>query len=136
MLRTVRWWSQERVIDYLSQVAAKCLTDNRELPVFFLHDSTREGIRWANEIQQGPSRLPWEQHTKIDIGLTPEDVKKLKTLRPLRPALREYELPVDSLPYTVLETGLRGAFEELAPFSALIANQEHGYGSDTTTHFG
>ena len=123
--------------EYLVQIASKCLTDNPALPVFFLHGSTPEGMRWREEIQRDPAVLAWSDHPKIDFGVSPNDVKSMKILRPLKPSRQRYELPVDAIPYPTLASALGASLEQQVPFSVILAQYiSHDSGGADGTRFG
>ncbi len=114
---------------YLLPLAARMLEENAELPVFLLHDSTPHGVQMAARLGKS-SPLPIEGHDIIDLGVTPDDVKRLRRLRPTRPQANQYAVPVDLLMYGALFLALTRAITEKAPMALLIAHAHQGGGDD------
>ena len=123
--------------EYLVQHASKCLAENPDLPVFFLHDSTPKGMRWVEEINSEPGVLPILEHSRIDLGVSPEDIKSMQILRPIKPSRQRYEIAVDAIPYASLAAALGAALEQQVPFSVIMLSQgyQDGGGPDGG-HFG
>ena len=105
---------------YLTPMAVQVLEQNSEMPVFFLHDATREGLAWFEQISKS-KKLPWQDHAKVDLGIYPDDIRRIKKLRKLRPELSNYGLEIDVLPYAMLVVGLEVAIEERQSLGYLLA---------------
>ena len=121
---------------YLVQPACKALTDDPDLPVFFLHDADPTGQQWATFMISEPKVMPWADHTKIDLGLHPVDVAKIKRLQSLRPDIQDFQLPVDALPYGMLALGLQNALEQKTTLTELLAMRETASQTDMIGSFG
>ena len=120
--------------EYLLDRVVRELEENEQLPVFFLHDATQEGAAWVREMQESES-LPWHHHPKVDLGMAPQDMEKVKRLAPLHPERVNYALPVDALPWGMLAAGLGLAVEQQASLGALLATAETR-GEASTSSFG
>jgi hypothetical protein len=104
---------------YLVPLAAKALTDNPQLPVFFLHDATDEGVEMAARLGQS-GMLGGEQHPQIDLGLFPQDVQRIPKLKALKPRKVNYRLAVDMIPYAALSAVLTQALAEQVSLGQLL----------------
>jgi hypothetical protein len=119
--------AQERVLilseggypAYLLPVAERCLQDNPQLPVYLLHDATRQGATMATRLQIS-TLLPLAGHPLLDLGLFSHDVKRLHRLRALKPQRRDFALPVDCLPMAVLGAGVTQAMAANLAFSDIL----------------
>ncbi len=108
---------------YLRDTAARLLEEIPDLPVFVLHDATQEGEAFGRAVTEGATSVPhWlRDRNVVDLGLFPGDFKKIKRLRPLKPHLLDYRLPVDYLPFAMLSSGLALAMDEGVSLGALLA---------------
>ena len=91
--------------DYLLPRARELLRERPDLPTFLLHDSTASGMGMRARIDQG-RLLPVAGHPIVDLGITPEDVGKLKRLACVEPKRQGNRVAVDLLPFAMLATGL------------------------------
>lgn len=84
--------------------------------VFLLHDATRKGEAMERHLRQsGPFSL--EGAEVIDLGLDPEVVPRVRSLRKVRRGVGDGEMPVDAIPFGVLSTMVTCGFLEMHPFS-------------------
>ena len=113
---------------YLQPVAEKALQENPQLPILLLHDSTLDGLEMPVRLPTRAAWLPVGEHPVIDLGITPEDVKRLKQLRPTNPGGRNYEIPVDCLLYASLAQKVGVAGEQQTPMTELLAEPEFEIG--------
>ncbi len=109
---------------YLMAIAQRLLHENANLPVFLLHDSTMVGQMMQ---QHSSFRELLEGHPVVDLGLYPDDVKGLRRLRYLKPKRRNFEIPVDFLPYGLLAPGLAAAMDEGIPLGELLNRSKASY---------
>lgn len=111
--------SANRYPDYLMPHVEKVLTENPELPVFFLHDSTSKGmgIFKNKQLSNFPS---FAGHPVIDLGIFPEDVPKIRRIRPTKPITSEYAVEVDLIPYNMLSSMTAEAVARMIPFNEAI----------------
>ena len=72
-----------------------------------MHDATPAGIAMLARLRKSRV-LPLADRDVIDAGLFPADVTWLAELAPAIPAGYTQSVPVDSLSYDALFTGLRG----------------------------
>ena len=108
--------------DYLIPQAVKALEQNPDLPVYFLHDATTVGQNWFDVISNS-DKLPWRDHPLIDMGLYPEDMRRIKRLRPLKPETEDFALAADVLPMAMLSLGIAVALDEQLSLGELLADE-------------
>ena len=108
---------------YLQPIARELLEDQPDLPVFLLHDATRQGTLLKQRVMTR-SGLPLEGHPVTDLGMFPEDFQKLKRTRFVSPDEKERRLPLDALPTSFLATGLGVAFAQGLAFREIIKDQQ------------
>ncbi len=109
--------SRERVLivsldlypTYLVPVAAELLREREDLPVYLLHDATASGVTMLDRLA-ATDTFPITNHPTIDLGITPDDVRRLRRLRPMKPKRFDYEAPIDFLLSAELASGLAQAF--------------------------
>jgi hypothetical protein len=106
---------------YLLPHIEKLLMQRPDLPVVLLHDSTEHGVAMAERIKKS-ELFPLADHKLIDAGLYPAQVKSLKSLEPLVPESTAYRLPVDTLPFAAMISGLAGA-TMLPMYGAALVDQ-------------
>ncbi|MDH3719291.1 MAG: hypothetical protein OES79_14320 [Planctomycetota bacterium] len=112
---------------YLVPLAVKALTDNPQLPVFYLHDATDEGVEMAARLGQS-GMLAGEQHLQIDLGLFPQDVERIPKLKALKPQKVNNQLAVDVIPYAVLSAMLTQALAEQISLGQLLVISSSQFG--------
>ncbi len=105
--------------DALAREARRVLTERPDTKVIALHDATPEGVAMLARLLK--SRLfPLDQRTLVDAGLFPADVTWLAELAPAIPAGHTHRVPVDSLSYDAIMTGLRGVLSGALSIHAAI----------------
>lgn len=119
---------------YLLPQAVSLLKQRPDLPVFLLHDASRDLVSMADRVAKHP-QLPVSQHPIIDTGLFPEDVVQLKGLRRINAHKMESAVPVDFLLYATLSSGLSDALMNEMTLAALI-NANKGSPGDSPGGFG
>lgn len=103
---------------YLMPHAHRVLHENPGIPVFILHDATREGVAMHRRVME--MNLPIVDRTIVDLGMTKESFRKLKRTKHFEPKNRSRELPVDALATPFLVTGLAACFATDATMAMLI----------------
>jgi len=116
---------------YLLPVAQKLLAESPDLPVFLLHDSTRAGMAMA-----GGDLPPIAGHPVIDLGITPQDVKRITRLRALKAARQRYEIAVDLIPYATLSAMVAEAMTRGKTFDEILILVADGDSGCTDSSFG
>lgn len=109
--------------EYLLPVGRRCLEEHPELPVYLLHDSDAAGLAMRDRVAQS-DLLPLDGHPIVDLGLTPDDVRKIGMLQATHPDRYDYSVPVDMLPQGMLATGLGLAMSGQMSFAELLAREE------------
>ena len=102
---------------YLMPLAQRLLEQDPSLPVHLLHDATPEGQQMATRVRR--MNLPLEGREIIDLGLWPDDFKRLKRTRALD-SNGDGELAADVLPAGMLAGGLAACFLGAATFGDLL----------------
>ncbi|MAE65235.1 MAG: hypothetical protein CMJ18_13270 [Phycisphaeraceae bacterium] len=95
---------------YLVERATGVLRENAEIPVYLLHDAASTGPPMAERLGAS-TLLPIEGHPVIDLGLSPDDVRKLPQLRHARRREEEAVTPVDFIPVGALLAVMAVSFE-------------------------
>ncbi len=91
----------------LAERARQALAAQPGLKVIAVHDATPAGVAMLARLRKSRV-LPLANHTLVDAGLFPADVTWLAELAPAIPAGYTQSVPLDSLSYEALLTGLRG----------------------------
>ena len=117
---------------YLNETLTRLLNESPELPVFFLHDSTPAGMQWL-QIQLESPRLNNGKRKLIDMGFSPDDLKRLRRLDGLRLGKNDYQAPLDVVPMAMLANGIFVSFEQELPLSEIM---EQNVSSDSSGSFG
>jgi hypothetical protein len=79
---------------YIFKRVQQLLRENSDLCVYILHDSTTEGQSMRKRIKYSePFNI--REHTIIDLGFSPENVKSLKGFSATLPKKNNFEMPLD-----------------------------------------
>lgn len=128
--------SQNGYPAYLLPIARRCLQDNPQLPVYLLHDATPRG-RWMASRLQNSELLPLQGHPILDLGITPDDVKRMRAQRPLQPRRSQYAIPIDYVLFATLSAWVaQGMMENLAFADLLLQSQQGAWESSSAVGFG
>lgn len=128
--------SEQGYPSYLLPVAIRCLQDNPELPVYLLHDATRRGAMMAQRVTNS-NLLTLEGHPVLDLGIFPEDVKRMPNQKALRPHKQNHAIPVDFILFSTLGMGVAQAMAENLVFGDLLqASQTEAAGGRFVADFG
>ena len=104
---------------YLVKLANRFLDETPDLPIYLLHDSTPEGALMKGRVETS-KHLRVGGHPVIDLGIFPNDVKRMKVLRPLQPKRQNYAVPVDYLPYPNLSGAIGVGLLEGIVFAEML----------------
>lgn len=107
--------SQSGYPDYLLPRVNDLLRSDNPPEVFLLHDATTKGETLERHLRQS-GRFAMDGATVIDLGLTPQVVPRVRSLRKVRRSMGDGDVPVDAIPYGVLSTMVTCAFIEMQPF--------------------
>ena len=105
--------------DYLTERAQTLLADNPSLAVYLLHDATVAGGRMKQSVANR-----WPSAVLKDLGLQPDDVKNIHRLRVINPKQQDYAIPVDSLPYPILASGIASAIATGQTLAETLAQRQ------------
>ena len=121
---------------YLLPVARRFLEENSQLPVYFLHDATEHGAQMAARL--APEEvLPLAGHPILDLGLFPEDVKRMHGQRAMQPRRTRFAIPVDYLLFPTLGVWMAHAMVANLAFGDLLAQVHHEtFASGASMDFG
>jgi hypothetical protein len=91
----------------LAAEARRLLSERSDLKLYALHDATAAGVGMRARLQRS-AVFPVENRELLDIGLFPADVTWLAELAPAIPSEHTSRVPLDSLSFAALLSGLRG----------------------------
>ena len=97
--------------NYLVAKVQELLADRPELPIFLLHDATREGMQMAERMKTRASWLDLSQSSFVDLGFTPEDFKMMERARNYDSGRWKRELPMDAIVLAAMATNLSFCFD-------------------------
>ncbi|MCI5138058.1 MAG: hypothetical protein D3922_06500 [Candidatus Electrothrix sp. AR1] len=117
---------------YIAERAKILLKASSDLPIYLLHDATEKGGAMKRKIN-------YPKHKVIDLGIFPEQIKKLPVLKPLRLKHQEHQAPLDVLPYAALSAIGGAAIAAGVPFDEVLAswNQDgSSLGDSSASNYG
>lgn len=88
-------FSQDGYPKYLVPQVQHILKENKSLPIYLLHDAGEAGMAMSRKMNLAG-------RTVIDLGLRPEQLKKMPLLKELQLHKKRYKAPLDILPWPVL----------------------------------
>ncbi|MEM7252689.1 MAG: hypothetical protein AAF493_14840 [Pseudomonadota bacterium] len=104
---------------YVGDRVQTLIANKPELEVYVLHDATAAGHRAVQIVASG-----WPGARLKDLGLSPDDVKKLHRFRVINPKRQDYAVPIDSLPYPILASGIAGAIASGQTLAESLAQRQ------------
>jgi hypothetical protein len=123
--------------NYLVSIAKKCTQENVNIKIFYLHDSSREGVESFEKFKNS-GLLDLTNQIVIDLGLYPDDVKKMKFLQKTYPELDDYSIATTTIPYSFLaafamyaivnEVSISDAFANISSETSIYNNTIEDYG--------
>ena len=119
---------------YLLPVAHRVLQEQPDLPVFLLHDATPHGTEMQPRALAS-NLLPLKDHPVTDLGMFPDDFKKLRRTDHFDPDDTLRALPVDSMLFPFMTMGLAAAMTEGLALSEIM-EQKQGSTTDGGMDFG
>ncbi|HYQ03034.1 MAG TPA: hypothetical protein VER96_30385 [Polyangiaceae bacterium] len=119
----------------LAAEARRLLETRTDLKVIAVHDTTPNGVAMRTRLQKSRT-FPLAQHSIVDAGLFPADVTWLAELAPAIPAAHTAQVPLDSLSFDTLLTGLRGVTQgALSLYTAIdTARTTHPASTEANTN--
>ena len=106
---------------FLIPAAKSLLARKKDLPVFMLHDASYSAMSFNK------SKLPFDCENFMDLGVFPDDMKKIKDLKKLGLHKHNFQASVDVLPNSFLIGALAEAMEEEKPLSEVIQGKGLGH---------
>lgn len=107
--------------DYILPRAKKAISDNPDLPVYYLHDATEEGVE-SSERFRSSGILGDTIRNFIPLGLFPEECRKIPLLKPALPKNISAGVAVTLIPYTLLSDLAGRSMETMTPFSSILSD--------------
>lgn len=101
---------------YIEERAQEMLKESPDTKVFVMHDSTQAGVEMKGRVI---AKYGLADNPPVDLGIFPDDWKKLKAAGPLGLRHQGYEAPVDMIPYSRLGAVTTAAFVAGIPFAML-----------------
>ena len=139
------WHTEQRALiisesgypKYLRKQANQLLKERPDLPVYTLHDASKEGETMAARLKRS-RMLALAEHPVIDLGLSRADAGKFKKLRHAGSGGQESYIPVDALPRGMLMAGLTAAVLGGVAFAELLEprKMQQSEGMHGALHFG
>lgn len=108
---------------YLKPRLEKLLIEKPDLPLYFIHDATLEGLQTMEQFRSIEA-LATEGHPCIDLGLTPAHFSQLKFLKKLRSGIHNYHAPLDYLQHKHFVAIFNKYIVERAEQQALLSEEE------------
>lgn len=107
--------------DYLLPRLQQLLQERADLPVYLLHDATPDGVAMQDRIHSATD-LPFGEHPIVDLGLMPQDVAMIQSLRWTKhTSFPQMGLPVDLMPYATLAAIAGDAIDTGQPLGDVAA---------------
>jgi hypothetical protein len=116
----------------LAAEARRLLGERLDLKVIVLHDATVAGVGMHARLQKN-STFPLGNRELLDIGLFPADVTWLAELAPAIPSEHTNQVPLDSLSFDALLSGLRGVLAGALSLHAAIDGALHHHDGRSTS---
>jgi hypothetical protein len=111
--------------------ARRLLGERSDLKLFVLHDATAAGVAMRARLQKSAA-FPLGDRELLDIGLFPADVTWLAELAPAIPSEHTSLVPLDSLSFAALLSGLRGVLGGALSLHAAIDGARDQNAQDTS----
>jgi hypothetical protein len=108
---------------YLKPRLEKLLTEKPDLPLFFIHDATLEGMQTMEQFRNIKT-LATSGHPCIDLGLTPAHFSQLKFLKKLSAGTNDYQAPLDYLQHKHFVAIFNKYIVDRAEQQALLSEEE------------
>jgi hypothetical protein len=109
--------------DYLQPRLESILAKKPDLPLFFIHDATIEGMQTMEHFKN-ITTLNTTGHPCIDLGLTPKYFARLKPLKKLKVDIDDTYAPLDYLQHKHFTAIFNKCIVERAEQQALLNNEE------------
>ncbi len=100
--------------NYVVPIVCELLDLRKSIGIYLLHDSTESSM--AIRKQLADSRmLPTTGHRFFNLGLEPKQVAFMKQLDAIQPSRNHFRIPLDSIPFNVLERALYTSINRAVP---------------------
>jgi len=100
--------------NYVVPIVSELLERRKSIGIYLLHDSSESSISIRKHLADS-RMLPTDGHRIFNLGIDPEQVTFMKHLAPIQPNQSEYRIPLDSIPYDILERALSFSVQRGAP---------------------
>ncbi len=81
---------------FIHDLAGKFLDKHPKLPVFLLHDATKDGMIMHRDVS-----IP-DSHPIVNLGAAPRHLEQVESLKPLMLKRQEFQAPVDCISWPTL----------------------------------
>ncbi len=113
--------SQTGYPHYLVEKTNQLLAERSDLPVFFLHDATHEGIAMPERVRNAGVFQLTHAHPQLDLGIFSESFAKLPPLKRFEKVVDfQAFAPLTLLTYGQLTKGLQSAITEQKPLDDVL----------------
>lgn len=86
---------------------------------------------------QSSELLPLQGHPILDLGIAPQDVKRMRGQRALKPQRSQYAMPLDHILFATLSGWVAyGMLENMAFADFLLQHQSGAIGADSGASIG
>jgi hypothetical protein len=105
--------------DYLIHQAKEIIKENSRIPVYLLHDSSARGDKMIASLYND-KLFSMAGKKIIDLGLEPDDMKRMKPMKPLSNIWKEQQNMVEYIPYVFLSQLISESFTQIDSFSNVL----------------
>lgn len=112
--------SQSGYPNYVIPVVKEMLEKRKSLAIYLLHDSTENRLMMKRKLSNS-QLLPINGHRMFNLGIDPEQVTFMKRLTPIQPSQSSYRIPLDSIPYPILDAALTHSILQGVPLLTAFA---------------
>ncbi len=106
--------SQSGYPNYVLPIAIDLLNLRKSIGVYLLHDSTQSSFAMRKHIADS-RLLPTAGHRMFNLGIEPDQVAFMKQLDPIQPGRARFRIPLDSIPFPILERALYTSITRAVP---------------------
>ncbi|MFT5443121.1 MAG: hypothetical protein ACI8W3_002167 [Myxococcota bacterium] len=112
--------SQTGYPNFVTPAVQELLARRKSISIYLLHDSTDDRLMMKRNIAD-LELIPTTGHRVFNLGIEPEQVIYMKQLAPISPGRSGYRIPIDSIPYTVLDAALSHSIKRGVPLLTAFA---------------
>ncbi|MDP6977835.1 MAG: hypothetical protein QF570_04435 [Myxococcota bacterium] len=106
--------SQSGYPNYVLPIAIDLLNLRKSIGIYLLHDSTQSSLAMRKQLADS-GLLPTAGHRMFNLGIEPDQVTYMKHLDPIQPSRTRFRIPLDSIPFPILERALYTSIKRAVP---------------------